>query len=153
MSEGQIPIFSNVRDQNDNIVLLPNTRFDIFKNIAASIEAIRAGIYENKDIVIDGVTYNVTTQEGFGKIKDKFISMLNQIGITFTREALDYMLSEDPNLGNTISGFGIFLSPVGVTSITPFISNLQNVISGNGIVNQYLAKDLYSNLGFVKNLA
>ena len=153
LSEGQIPIFSNVRDQNDNIVLLPNTRFDIFKNIAASIEAIRAGIYENKDIVIDGVTYNVTTQEGFGKIKDKFISMLNQIGITFTREALDYMLSEDPNLGNTISGFGIFLSPVGVTSITPFISNLQNVISGNGIVNQYLAKDLYSNLGFVKNLA
>lgn len=153
LSEGQIPIFSNVRDQNDNIVLLPNTRFDIFKNIAASIEAIRAGIYENKDIVIDGVTYNVTTQEGFGKIKDKFISMLNQIGITFTREALDYMLSEDPNLGNTIGGFGIFLSPVGVTSITPFISNLQNVISGNGIVNQYLAKDLYSNLGFVKNLA
>jgi len=107
--------------------------------------------------MIDGVVYNVDSLEDINKIKKEIVHKLHTIGIIVSDGMIDHMLlnnreiSETADLGK--NGLLNWLTQRGEESINPFIDALNGFVYTNGMINQTLVKQGYSQLGFVKDLA
>lgn len=152
LATGQVAIFAQSR-VNGNLVLRDGVKPTVMSDVAALLENVRNAAMTNGIVTIDGLNYDIFKADDFNLIKDEIIRQLNKIGIIFTRGALDYMLECDETLGNNPEGIAKWLMPGNEKSVSPFISKLNSVILKTGYINQNLANDMYTDSGFVMNLA
>lgn len=153
---GQVSVFNRNRDQNGHLTFRegmggPKGQ-DIFSRTAKSLSDIRQWITSAGDeLALDGVTYHKTAYREIDVLKDQIISKLNKIGIIFTKEALDHMLSTSyGDIG--YEGLAQMFTDKGVSQITTFIDLLNSFVNPDGSVNQQNVLKGYTNNGFVKEL-
>lgn len=157
LQAGQVGVFSRNRDKNDNFVFLKGmggaNGTDVFSRTAKFMSDLRMALSQSNDtFVIDGNVYNKDTLENIALIKQELLSKLHQIGIMFSREALDYMLlTQYGNMGS--SGMLNWLSQTGPSSINTFLDKLNSFTLPNGVPNKSVIERGYTDIGFVRNLA
>lgn len=153
---GQVSVFNRNRDQNGHLTFRegmggPKGQ-DIFSRTAKSLSDIREWITSaNDELILDGITYHKVAYREIDVLKDQIISKLNKIGIIFTKEALDHMLSTAyGDIG--YEGLAQMFTNKGVSQITTFIDLLNSFVNPDGSVNQQNVLKGYINNGFVKEL-
>ncbi len=153
---GQVSVFNRNRDQNGHLTFRegmggPKGQ-DIFSRTAKSLSDIREWITStNDELTLDGITYHKAAYREIDVLKDQIISKLNKIGIIFTKEALDHMLSTAyGDIG--YEGLAQMFTNKGVSQITTFIDLLNSFVNPDGSVNQQNVLKGYVNNGFVKEL-
>jgi hypothetical protein len=126
---------------------------DIFSRTAAFITDLRQALSQASDeFTLDGKNYHKDSLENVAKIKSELISRLHQIGIIFSREALDHMLlTEYGDMGT--NGMLSWLTHTGPTAINTFITALNSFVRQDGTINKQVVEKGYSDLGFVRDLA
>ena len=153
---GQVSVFNRNRDKNGHLTFRegmggPKGQ-DIFSRTAKSLSDIRQWITSaNDELTLDGITYHKNAYREIDVLKDQIISKLNKIGIIFTKEALDHMLSTAyGDIG--YEGLAQMFTDKGVSQITTFIDLLNSFVNPDGSVNQQNVLKGYVNNGFVKEL-
>lgn len=148
---GQTNVFSRMRDNKGNYVLAEGGA-EAFSSSVTFIENAQEVLNTNNSTgVVDGVEYNLNNVEDLDVFKDELCEKLRKLGINFTRAALDYMLANE--YGNQgVEGLAKLLSGRGETSVNPFLNFLKSVVNEDGSVNQKVARDGFSKLGFIKQL-
>ena len=161
---GQVSVFARTRDNNDNLRFVDNKLYpnhtDIFSKTAQFIDDMRQALSTSGVSEIDGIEYNVDSLEDIAKLKKEFVHRLHQIGIIISEQALDHMLLNNSDLGESAedrdlgrNGLITWLTIGGDTSVNAFQNKLRQFVFPNGSINQSLVKEGYTNIGFVKDLA
>lgn len=153
---GQVSVFSRSKDKNGNLVFCDGmggkNGTDIFNRTADFLQNIRNWITStSNDLVIDGVIYNKNVHSDIDALKLQIIDKLNRIGIIFTKDAFDYMLSD--SYGDiSYDGLASMFTDRGVSQITTFIDLIRSFVSKEGVINQRNVNEGYVKNGFVKEL-
>jgi hypothetical protein len=97
---------------------------DVFSRTAKFISDLRLALSQsNAEFTLDGEQYYKDTLEDVAVIKQELLSRLHQIGIIFSREALDHMLlTQYGDMGS--DGMLNWLSQTGTSSINTFLDKL-----------------------------
>lgn len=167
LKTGQTNVFSRIRDDKGNYILKEQfggkDNTDIFSRISKFLQNVKE--HSTTDNILtttilerdeDGnyitTEYDLNDMQSVDMLKEDIVYALKQIGIQFTRDALDYMLSQE--YGNVrFDGILKWLNQGGVTSINTFIDYLDDCVdSETGKLNNKVVETGYSKLGFVKNL-
>ena len=153
---GQVSVFNRNRDRNGNLTFCDGmggkNGTDIFNRTADFLQNIRNWITSTSDdLVIDGVVYNKNVHSDIEALKLQIIDKLNRIGIIFTKDAFDYMLSD--SYGDiSYDGLASMFTNRGVSQITTFIDLIRSFVSKEGVINQRNVNEGYVKNGFVKEL-
>ena len=153
---GQVSVFNRNRDKNGNLTFCDGmggkNGTDIFNRTADFLQNIRNWITSTSDdLVIDGVVYNKNVHSDIEALKLQIIDKLNRIGIIFTKDAFDYMLSD--SYGDiSYDGLASMFTNRGVSQITTFIDLIRSFVSKEGVINQRNVNEGYVKNGFVKEL-
>lgn len=153
---GQVSVFNRNRDKNGNLTFCDGmggkNGTDIFNRTADFLQNIRDWITSTSDdLVIDGVVYNKNVHCDIDALKLQIIDKLNRIGIIFTKDAFDYMLSD--SYGDiSYDGLASMFTNRGVSQITTFIDLIRSFVSKEGVINQRNVNEGYVKNGFVKEL-
>lgn len=153
---GQVSIFRRDRDKNGNLVFNEGmggkNNTDIFSRTASLMEQIRNGLTSsNETITVNGTEYNKSVFDDIDLLKNVFIDSLNKIGIIFSKDALDNMLSTK-YCGTDIDALTRMFTDKGVDNINSFINRLYEFVNKNGDINTDVINEGYTNIGFVKEL-
>lgn len=157
LQAGQVGVFARNKDKNGNFVFRNGMGGikgeDVFSKTAKFFSDLRVALSQSDDeFTLDGKQYHKDTLENVAVIKQELLTRLHQIGIIFSREALDYMLlTEYGNMGS--EGMLNWLSQTGVSSINTFLDRLNLFTLSNGTPNKHIIEQGYVKIGFVKNLA
>lgn len=153
---GQVSVFNRNRDKNGNLTFCDGmggkNGTDIFNRTADFLQNIRNWITSTSDdLVIDGVVYNKNVHSDIEALKLQIIDKLNRIGVIFTKDAFDYMLSD--SYGDiSYDGLASMFTNRGVSQITTFIDLIRSFVSKEGVINQRIVNEGYVKNGFVKEL-
>lgn len=153
---GQVSVFNRNRDKNGNLTFCDGmggkNGTDIFNRTADFLQNIRDWITSTSDdLVINGVVYNKNVHSDIDALKLQIIDKLNRIGIIFTKDAFDYMLSD--SYGDiSYDGLASMFTNRGVSQITTFINLIRSFVSKEGVINQRNVNEGYVKNGFVKEL-
>lgn len=153
---GQVSVFNRNRDRNGDLTFCDGmggkNGTDIFNRTADFLQNIRDWITSTSDdLVIDGVVYNKNVHSDIDALKLQIIDKLNRIGIIFTKDAFDYMLSD--SYGDiSYDGLASMFTNRGVSQITTFIDLIRSFVSKEGVINQRNVNEGYVKNGFVKEL-
>lgn len=153
---GQVSVFNRNRDKDGNLTFREGMggkdHADIFGRTASDLSSIRNWITSSNDeLILDGVTYNKNVYSDIDDLKTAIIGKLNRIGIIFTKDAFDYMLSDTyGDLG--YDGLASMFTDRGVAQINTFIDLLNGFVYTNGVINQTAVNEGYTKNGFVKEL-
>lgn len=153
---GQVSVFNRNRDKNGNLTFCDGmggkNGTDIFNRTADFLQNIRNWITSTSDdLVINGVVYNKNVHSDIDALKLQIIDKLNRIGIIFTKDAFDYMLSD--SYGDiSYDGLASMFTNRGVSQITTFIDLIRSFVSKEGVINQRNVNEGYVKNGFVKEL-
>lgn len=153
---GQVSVFNRNRDKNGNLTFCDGmggkNGTDIFNRTADFLQNIRNWITStSNDLVIDGIVYNKNVHSDIEALKLQIIDKLNRIGIIFTKDAFDYMLSD--SYGDiSYDGLASMFTNRGVSQITTFIDLIRSFVSKEGVINQRNVNEGYVKNGFVKEL-
>lgn len=153
---GQVSVFNRNRDKNGNLTFCDGmggkNGTDIFNRTADFLQNIRNWITSTSDdLVIDGIVYNKNVHSDIEALKLQIIDKLNRIGIIFTKDAFDYMLSD--SYGDiSYDGLASMFTNRGVSQITTFIDLIRSFVSKEGVINQRIVNEGYVKNGFVKEL-
>lgn len=153
---GQVSVFKRERDENGNLIF--NAGFggqngtDIFNRTASNLQKIKDFVSSANDTVtLDDASYNRNVFSDIVSLKEKIINDLNKIGIIFSKDAFDHMLSKNYNdLGMT--GLYRLFTDKSLSRISTFIDLLQSFVDQRGNVNNSVLQTGYSKNGFVKML-
>lgn len=153
---GQVSVFNRNRDRNGNLTFCDGmggkNGTDIFNRTADFLQNIRNWITSSSDdLVIDSVVYNKNIHSDIEALKLQIIDKLNRIGIIFTKDAFDYMLSD--SYGDiSYDGLASIFTNRGVSQITTFIDLIRSFVSKEGVINQRNVNEGYVKNGFIKEL-
>ena len=153
---GQVSVFNRNRDKNGNLTFCDGmggkNGTDIFNRTADFLQNIRNWITSTSDdLVINGIVYNKNVHSDIDVLKLQIIDKLNRIGIIFTKDAFDYMLSD--SYGDiSYDGLASMFTNRGVSQITTFIDLIRSFVSKEGVINQRNVNEGYVKNGFVKEL-
>ena len=151
LQAGQVSVFSRNLDENGNWKFNSGQE-NTFNEVSTFFKELRAGLLSpNLQISILGNAYLKDSQPGIDAIKNQLILQLHRIGILFSRDALDYMLTEQFG-GLGADQLSQFINQVGSASIQPFLDRVDS-FSQNGKPNKANVQQGYQKLGFVINLA
>lgn len=151
LTSGQVGVFKNVK-VDGKLQFRDDSDPQIFAKTANWLMEVRQAAASEKveDVTIDGIVYNFDKYEDIERIKSLLIRKLNNIGILFSKDALDYML--DTKYSNDKYGLHQFLSEQGPTSILSFINKLNDFVDENNKINQDVVEKGYAEIGFIKML-
>jgi len=136
---GQVSVFNRNRDKDGNLTFREGMggkdHADIFGRTASDLSSIRNWITSSNDeLILDGVTYNKNVYSDIDDLTTAIIGKLNRIGIIFTKDAFDYMLSDTyGDLG--YDGLASMFTDRGVAQINTFIDLLNGFVYTNGVIN------------------
>ena len=153
---GQVSVFNRNKDANGDLTFCEGVGGkdgnDIFNKTADFLQNIRNWITSTDDnVTLDGVVYNKNVHSDIDQLKSVIIDKLNRIGIIFTKDAFDYLLSTNyDNVG--YEGLRSMFTDRGVTQISTFIDLLHSFVNNSGIINQKNVSQGYTKNGFVKEL-
>lgn len=153
---GQVSVFNRNKDANGNLTFCEGAGgkngSDIFNKTADFLQNIRNWIVStDDDLTLDGVVYNKNVYSDIDQLKSAIIDKLNRIGIIFTKDALDYLLSTNyDNVG--YEGLQSLFTDRGVTQMSTFIDLLHSFVNNDGVINQKNVSQGYIKNGFVKEL-
>lgn len=153
---GQVSVFKRERDKNGHLMFNEGMggaeNKDIFSRTAGFIEKLREGLTSaNQTFELDGIEYNKSIFDDIEDIKRSFIDKLNTIGIIFSKDALNNMLSNKYN-GTGVDALERLLTDRGEASISTFIDRLYNFVDVKGNINEDVLNNAYTDNGFVKEL-
>lgn len=153
---GQVSVFKRERDKNGHLIFNEGMggaeNKDIFSRTAGFIEKLREGLTSaNQTFELDGIEYNKSIFDDIEDIKRSFIDKLNTIGIIFSKDALNSMLSNKYN-GTGVDALERLLTDKGEASISTFIDRLYNFVDVKGNINEDVLNKAYTDNGFVKEL-
>ena len=153
---GQVSVFKRERDKNGHLIFNEGMggaeNKDIFSRTAGFIEKLREGLSSaNQTFELDGIEYNKSIFDDIEDIKRLFIDKLNTIGIIFSKDALNSMLSNKYN-GTGVDALERLLTDKGEASISTFIDRLYNFVDVKGNINEDVLNNAYTDNGFVKEL-
>ena len=153
---GQVSVFKRERDKNGHLIFNEGMggaeNKDIFSRTAGFIEKLREGLSSaNQTFELDGIEYNKSIFDDIEDIKRSFIDKLNTIGIIFSKDALNSMLSNKYN-GTGVDALERLLTDKGEASISTFIDRLYNFVDVKGNINEDVLNNAYTDNGFVKEL-
>ena len=153
---GQVSVFKRERDKNGHLIFNEGMggaeNKDIFSRTAGFIEKLREGLTSaNQTFELDGIEYNKSIFDDIEDIKRSFIDKLNTIGIIFSKDALNSMLSNKYN-GTGVDALERLLTDKGEASISTFIDRLYNFVDIKGNINEDVLNKAYTDNGFVKEL-
>ena len=91
-------MFNRNKDANGNLTFCEGAGgkngSDIFNKTADFLQNIRNWIVSTDDnLTLDGIIYNKNVYSDIDQLKSAIIDKLNRIGIIFTKDAFDYLLS------------------------------------------------------------
>ena len=153
---GQVSVFNRNKDANGNLTFCEGAGgkngSDIFNKTADFLQNIRNWIVSTDDnLTLDGIVYNKNVYSDIDQLKSAIIDKLNRIGIIFTKDALDYLLSTNyDNVG--YEGLQSLFTDRGVTQMSTFIDLLHSFVNNDGVINQKNVSQGYIKNGFVKEL-
>lgn len=153
---GQVSVFKRERDKNGHLIFNEGMggaeNKDIFSRTAGFIEKLREGLSStNQTFELDRIEYNKSIFDDIEDIKRSFIDKLNTIGIIFSKDALNSMLSNKYN-GTGVDALERLLTDKGEASISTFIDRLYNFVDIKGNINEDVLNEAYTDNGFVKEL-
>lgn len=153
---GQVSVFRRERDKNGHLVFREGmggaNNTDIFSRTANFIQELRDGlISSNESFTIDGVEYTKSVFDDIESLKTQFIDKLNTIGIIFSKDALNNMLSTK-YCGTDVEALYRLLTDKGVDGISSFIDRLYGFVKQDGSIDEELVNNAYTENGFVKEL-
>lgn len=153
---GQVSVFRRERDKNGHLVFREGmggaNNTDIFSRTANFIQELRDGLTSsNESFTIDGVEYTKSVFDDIESLKTQFIDKLNTIGIIFSKDALNNMLSTK-YCGTDVEALQRLLTDKGVDGISSFIDRLYSFVKQDGSIDEELVNKAYTENGFVKEL-
>ena len=153
---GQVSVFKRERDKNGHLIFNEGMggaeNKDIFSRTAGFIEKLREGLTSaNQTFELDGIEYNKSIFDDIEDIKRLFIDKLNTIGIIFSKDALNNMLSNKYK-GTGVDALERLLTDKDKTSISTFIDRLYSFVDVRGNINEDILNKAYTDNGFVKEL-
>ena len=153
---GQVSVFKRERDKQGHLVFREGmggaNNTDIFSRTANFIQELRDGlISSNESFTIDGVEYTKSVFDDIESLKTQFIDKLNTIGIIFSKDALNNMLSTK-YCGTDVEALQRLLTDKGVDGIGSFIDRLYKFVGQDGSIDEKLINNAYTENGFVKEL-
>ena len=153
---GQVSVFRRERDKNGHLVFREGmggaNNTDIFSRTANFIQELRDGLTSsNESFTIDGVEYTKSVFDDIESLKTQFIDKLNTIGIIFSKDALNNMLSTK-YCGTDVEALQRLLTDKGVDGISSFIDRLYSFVKQDGSIDEELVNNAYTENGFVKEL-
>ena len=153
---GQVSVFRRERDKNGHLVFREGmggaNNTDIFSRTANFIQELRDGLTSsNESFTIDGVEYTKSVFDDIESLKAQFIDKLNTIGIIFSKDALNNMLSTK-YCGTDVEALQRLLTDKGVDGIGSFIDRLYKFVGQDGSIDEKLINNAYTENGFVKEL-
>ena len=153
---GQVSVFKRGRDKQGHLVFREGmggaNNTDIFSRTANFIQELRDGLTSsNESFTIDGVEYTKSVFDDIESLKTQFIDKLNTIGIIFSKDALNNMLSTK-YCGTDVEALQRLLTDKGVDGIGSFIDRLYKFVGQDGSIDEKLINNAYTENGFVKEL-
>lgn len=153
---GQVSVFKRERDKNGHLIFNEGMggaeNKDIFSRTAGFIEKLREGLTSaNQTFELDGIEYNKSIFDDIEDIKRLFIDKLNTIGIIFSKDALNNMLSNKYK-GTGVDALERLLTDKGETSISTFVDRLYSFVDVRGNIDEDVLNKAYTENGFVKEL-
>lgn len=153
---GQVSVFKRERDKQGHLVFREGmggaNNTDIFSRTANFIQELRDGLTSsNESFTIDGVEYTKSVFDDIESLKTQFIDKLNTIGIIFSKDALNNMLSTK-YCGTDVEALQRLLTDKGVDGIGSFIDRLYKFVGQDGSIDEKLINNAYTENGFVKEL-
>ena len=153
---GQVSVFRRERDKNGHLVFREGiggaNNTDIFSRTANFIQELRDGLTSsNESFTIDGVEYTKSVFDDIESLKTQFIDKLNTIGIIFSKDALNNMLSTK-YCGTDVEALQRLLTDKGVDGISSFIDRLYSFVKQDGSIDEELVNNAYTENGFIKEL-
>ena len=153
---GQVSVFKRERDKQGHLIFREGmggaNNTDIFSRTANFIQELRDGLTSsNESFTIDGVEYTKSVFDDIESLKTQFIDKLNTIGIIFSKDALNNMLSTK-YCGTDVEALQRLLTDKGVDGIGSFIDRLYKFVGQDGSIDEKLINNAYTENGFVKEL-
>lgn len=153
---GQVSVFKRERNKQGHLVFREGmggaNNTDIFSRTANFIQELRDGLTSsNESFIIDGVEYTKSVFDDIESLKTQFIDKLNTIGIIFSKDALNNMLSTK-YCGTDVEALQRLLTDKGVDGIGSFIDRLYKFVGQDGSIDEKLINNAYTENGFVKEL-
>lgn len=153
---GQVSVFKRERNKQGRLVFREGmggaNNTDIFSRTANFIQELRDGLTSsNESFTIDGVEYTKSVFDDIESLKTQFIDKLNTIGIIFSKDALNNMLSTK-YCGTDVEALQRLLTDKGVDGIGSFIDRLYKFVGQDGSIDEKLINNAYTENGFVKEL-
>lgn len=150
---GQTGIFSDVR-QNGELQLSEEyaTQPNIFKIVSQALSQLGKDFASGQQFKIGDNVISPESLSDLSIVKDEILSIFELLGITFTKDALDYMLEQKyGSIG--IEGLNKWFNTNSISSsMSTFLDTLNSYVFPNGKVNTKKVEEGYVNLSFVKEL-
>ena len=144
---GASGIFKVFRDTNGS--LLFNEDKEVFRRMAVSMYNLTQALFNSK-VKINGKL--LTDASNFEDVKQQFIQKLNKLGITITKDVLDYMLFHKYG-SSGILGMQSLVAENRQSSFKAFVTLLGNMVNpATGEISTDI-DNIFTKSGFVKELA
>ena len=144
---GASGIFKVFRDTNGS--LLFNEDNQVFRRMAVSMFNLTQALFNSK-VKINGKL--LTDASNFENVKQQFVQKLNKLGITITKDVLDYMLFHKYG-SSGILGMQSLVAENRQSSFKAFVTLLGNMVNpATGEISPDI-DNIFTKSGFVKELA